>query len=90
MAADAPAGVAADTVAGSARLLLHQGKRLPFGTRLVYCGPDLSDEDYIALNSLKRYRVSLEYLIIDEKRLAGTAPGNSPRYQMKEAGYDIV
>lgn len=75
---------------GSARLLLDRGKQLPFGTRLVYCGPDLSGEDYTALNSLKRYRVSLEYLVIDEKRLARTVPGNSPRYQMKEGGYDII
>ncbi|MDR0997429.1 MAG: DUF58 domain-containing protein [Treponema sp.] len=75
---------------GSARLLLDRGKQLPFGTRLVYCGPDLSGEDYIALNSLKRYRLSLEYLVIDEKRLARTVPGNSPRYQMKEGGYDII
>ncbi|MDR2258955.1 MAG: DUF58 domain-containing protein, partial [Treponema sp.] len=75
---------------GSARLLLDRGKQLPFGTRLVYCGPDLSLEDYTALNSLKRYRVSLEYLVIDERRLARTVPGNSPRYQMKEGGYDII
>jgi uncharacterized protein (DUF58 family) len=75
---------------GSARLLLDRGKQLPFGTRLVYCGPDLSGEDYIALNSLKRYRISLEYLVIDEKRLTRTVPGNSPRYQMKEGGYDII
>jgi uncharacterized protein (DUF58 family) len=88
--ADATANARSDMVAGSARLLLNWGKLLPFGTRLVYCGPDLSDEDYITLNSLKRYRVSLEYLVIDERRLAKTAPGNSPRYQMKEAGYDIV
>jgi uncharacterized protein (DUF58 family) len=81
---------AAPAVAGSARFLLDRGKLLPFGTRLVYCGPDLSGEDYIILNSLKRYRVSLEYLVIDEKRLARTVPGNSPRYQMKEGGYDII
>jgi uncharacterized protein (DUF58 family) len=75
---------------GSARLLLDRGKQLPYGARLVYCGPDLSDEDYTALNGLKRYRVSLEYLVIDEKRLARSVPGNSPRYQMKEGGYDII
>jgi uncharacterized protein (DUF58 family) len=90
-----PASPAAGTgetgsLRGSARLLLDRGKQLPFGTRLVYCGPDLGDEDYTALNSLKRYRVSLEYLVIDEKRLASTAPGNSPRYQMKEGGYTII
>jgi hypothetical protein len=86
---DSPPGET-ESLRGSARLLLDRGKRLPFGTRLVYCGPDLSDEDYTALNGLKRYRISLEYLVIDEKRLARTVPGNSPRYQMKEGGYDII
>jgi hypothetical protein len=86
---DSPSG-GTGSLGGSARLLLDRGKQLPFGTRLVYCGPDLSREDYIVLNSLKRYRVSLEYLVIDERRLSRTVPGNSPRYQMKEGGYDII
>ncbi|GHU15378.1 hypothetical protein FACS1894163_01850 [Spirochaetia bacterium] len=75
---------------GSARLMLDRGKFLPYGTRLVYTGPDFSDEEYIALNSLKRHHLSLEYLIIDERHLAATVPGNSPRYQMKEGGYEII
>jgi uncharacterized protein (DUF58 family) len=33
---------------GSARSLLDQGKQLPYGTRLVYTGPELPEEDYIA------------------------------------------
>jgi hypothetical protein len=75
---------------GSARLMLDRGKFLPYGTRLVYTGPDFSDEEYIALNSLKRHHLSLEYLIIDERHLAAAVPGNSPRYQMKEGGYEII
>ncbi|MDR1220921.1 MAG: DUF58 domain-containing protein [Treponema sp.] len=75
---------------GSARSLLDQGKRLPYGARLVYTGPDLSDEDYIALNTLRDCRLSLEYLVLDERRLSSLAPGGAPRYQMRESGYDIL
>ncbi|GHV50043.1 hypothetical protein AGMMS49579_03000 [Spirochaetia bacterium] len=75
---------------GSARLMLDRGKFLPYGTRLVYTGPDFSDEEYIALNSLKRHHLSLEYLIIDERHLGAAVPGNSRRYQMQEGGYEIV
>ncbi|GHT68507.1 hypothetical protein FACS1894110_16190 [Spirochaetia bacterium] len=75
---------------GSARIMLEKGKFLPYGTRLIYTGPDFSDEEYIALNSLKRHHLSLEYLIIDERHLGAAAPGNSPRYQMQEGGYEII
>jgi uncharacterized protein (DUF58 family) len=75
---------------GSARVMLDQGKYLPYGTRLIYTGSDFSDEIYISLNSLKRYHLSLEYLIIDEKSLPWQVPGNSRRYQMKEGGYEII
>jgi uncharacterized protein (DUF58 family) len=75
---------------GSTRSLLDQGKQLPYGTRLLYTGPELPDEDYIALNTLRAYHVSLEYLVLDERRLSPTAPGNAPRYQMREGGYDII
>jgi uncharacterized protein (DUF58 family) len=75
---------------GSARMMLERAKFLPYGTRLIYTGPDFSDEEYIALNSLKRHHLSLEYLIIDERHLSAAVPGNSRRYQMKEAGYEIV
>ncbi|MDR1072367.1 MAG: DUF58 domain-containing protein [Treponema sp.] len=75
---------------GSARSLLDQGKRLPYGARIVYTGPDLPDEDYIALNTLRDCHLSLEYLVIDEQRLSPLAPGGAPRYQMRESGYDIL
>ena len=75
---------------GSTRSLLDQGKRLPYGTRLVYTGPELPEEDYIALNTLRAYRLSLEYLVLDERRLGPLAPGSAPRYQMREGGYDII
>jgi uncharacterized protein (DUF58 family) len=75
---------------GSARLMLEKGKFLPYGTRLIYTGPDFSDEEYITLNSLKRCHLSLEYLIIDERHLDAAVPGNSPRYQMTEGGYEVI
>ena len=70
--------------------MLDQGKRLPYGTRYVYTGPDLSDEAYINLNILKKYHLTLEYLIISERKLSFLVPGNSPRYQIKENGYEII
>jgi uncharacterized protein (DUF58 family) len=77
-------------VHGGATVMLDQGKRLPYGTRFVYAGPNLTDEEYITLNSLKKYHISLEYLIIDERSVPSIVPGNSPRYQMKENGYEII
>jgi hypothetical protein len=68
--------------------LLEKGKTLSFGTRLIYAGPVLPDEDYNALESLKRRRLSLEYLVIDERYL-GVLHG-SLRYQIKERGYDLL
>ncbi|MDR0731003.1 MAG: DUF58 domain-containing protein [Treponema sp.] len=78
------------TLRGSTRSLLDQGKRLPYGTRLVYTGPELPEEDYITLNTLRAYHLSLEYLVLDERRLGPRAPGSAPRYQMREGGYDIL
>jgi uncharacterized protein (DUF58 family) len=75
---------------GSAKVMLDQGKHLSFGTRFLYAGPDLGDEAYICLNSLRKYHLSLEYLIIDERAMPSLVPGNSLRYQMKEEGYEIV
>jgi uncharacterized protein (DUF58 family) len=75
---------------GSARVMLERGKYLPYGTRLIYAGPDFSDEEYMGLNSLKGFHLSPEYLIIDEKTLPPRVPGNSRRYQMKEGGYEII
>jgi hypothetical protein len=77
-------------LSASAKVMLDQGKRLPYGTRYVYTGPDPGDEAYIALNSLKRHHLYLEYIIIDERTISPIAPGNSPRYQMKESGYEII
>ncbi|GHT96090.1 hypothetical protein FACS1894141_5830 [Spirochaetia bacterium] len=77
-------------VCGSARAMIDRGKYLPYGTRFVYVGPELSEDDYVALNNLKRFHLSLEYLVIDERTLPAIAPGNSRRYQMKEGGYEVV
>jgi uncharacterized protein (DUF58 family) len=88
-----PRGPARETEAGlrgSVRALLDQGKRLPYGARLVYTGPELQEEDYAALNVLRSGHVSLEYVVLDEKRLGRRAPGNAPRYQMREGGYEIL
>jgi uncharacterized protein (DUF58 family) len=84
------AGKTENRLRGSVRSLLDQGKRLPYGTRLVYTGPELPEEDYIALNTLRSSHISLEYLVLDERRLGPLAPGNAPRYQMREGGYDII
>jgi uncharacterized protein (DUF58 family) len=73
-----------------AKAMLDQGKYLSYGTRYLYAGPDLGDEAYIILNSLKRYHLSLEYLIIDDRLLPPLVPGNSPRYPMKENGDEII
>jgi uncharacterized protein (DUF58 family) len=73
-----------------AQAMLEQGKHLSYGTRLLYTGPDLGDEAYISLNSLKKYHLSLEYLIIDERAMPALVPGNSRRYKMKEDGREIV
>ena len=70
--------------------MLEQGKHLSYGTRFLYTGPDLGDEAYISLNSLKRYHLSLEYLVIDEHSMPSLVPGNSRRYKMKESGREII
>jgi len=71
---------------GSVERLLKDGKTLPFGTRLFYVGPSLEDRHYRTLESLKRSRISLEYLLIDEK----TLPSRGGHYQIKERGYEII
>jgi len=75
---------------GSALAMLEQGKYLSYGTRFLYTGPDLGNEAYISLNSLKKYHLSLEYLIIDDRAMPSIVPGNSPRYKMKENGREII
>jgi uncharacterized protein (DUF58 family) len=74
--------------AGSVLRMLDEGKFLPFGTRLVYAGPGLGEEDYRALESLRRYHLTLEYLVIDERAVEGGP--FSRRYQIKESGYEIL
>ena len=83
-------GIVHNAIKNSAVFMLDQGKHLPYGTRYIYTGPDLGDEAYINLNSLKKYHVSPEYLIIDERSVHSLVPGNSPRYQMKESGYEVI
>ncbi|GHV69675.1 hypothetical protein AGMMS49928_12950 [Spirochaetia bacterium] len=73
-----------------AAVLLDRGKFLPYGTRLVYAGPELTDEEYMLLNNLKHWHLTLEFIIIDERARPPLAPGNFRRYQMKEAGYEIL
>lgn len=77
-------------LAGSALRALEEGKFLPFGTRLVYAGPGLTEGDYRALESLRRYHLTLEYLIIDEHAVRETSGLLSRRYQIKERGYEIL
>jgi hypothetical protein len=74
----------------SVQMMLKEGKRLPYGTRLFYVGPERSREEYAVLDSLKRSHLFLEYLILDEKALEESMPGNVRRYQMKEAGYAVI
>jgi uncharacterized protein (DUF58 family) len=83
-------GEAGGGLRGSTRSLLDQGKLLPYGARLIYTGPELPDEDYTVLTALGAWHVSLEYLILDERRRSRRAPGNAIRYQMKEGGYEIL
>jgi len=74
----------------SALVMLDHGKRLPYGTRYIYAGPDLGDEAYITLNSLKKHHLFLEYIIIDRRNMPSIVPGKSKRYQMKETGHEII
>ncbi|MCL2267348.1 MAG: DUF58 domain-containing protein [Treponema sp.] len=79
-----------DVSHNSALIMLDHGKRLPYGTRYIYAGPDLGDEAYIMLNSLRRHHLYLEYIIIDRRKMPSLVPGKSKRHQMKETGYEII
>ena len=74
--------------------LLEKGKSLAFGTRLVYLGPAPGEADYEALETLTKRRLSIEYLVIDEKNLEfyydKKTKGASRKYQIKEWGYAII
>jgi uncharacterized protein (DUF58 family) len=85
-----PASTDSGALSGGAAVMLDRGKYMSYGTRLVYAGPELTNEEYVVLSGLKRYHLSLEYLVIDERTVPALAPGNSRRYQMKEAGYEII
>jgi len=78
----------------STERILDKGKALPFGTRLVYCGPNLESEDYHAIEMLRKRRLTLEFIIIDETNLGlgydGDPRNKAPKYQMKEYGREIV
>jgi uncharacterized protein (DUF58 family) len=82
--------IRASAICACAKVMLDQGKRLSYGTKYIYAGPDLGNEAYITLNSLKKYHIYTEYLIIDERAVPSLVPGNSPCYQMKESGYEII
>jgi hypothetical protein len=82
--------IPASAIRACAKVMLDQGKRLSYGTKYIYAGPDLGNEAYITLNSLKKYHIFPEYLIIDERTVPSIVPGNSPCYQIKESGYEIV
>jgi len=77
----------------SAQRLLEKGKVMAFGTRLVYVGPSLEDADYNALETLRKRRLSLEYLIISGKDLESGSYNKargSRKYQMKDSGYAVI
>jgi uncharacterized protein (DUF58 family) len=71
---------------GSISRLLEAGKTLPFGTRVVYTGPSLDNDEWRILEGMRGSHLSLEYLMIDAQSLA-----RLPRcYQIKEWGYEIL
>jgi len=71
---------------GSVAALLETAKSLPFGTRLVYAGPSLEEENIRLLEGMKKSQITLEYLMIDESPL----PYAKRRHQIKEGGYEIL
>jgi len=71
---------------GSVAALLEKTKSLPFGTRLVYAGPSLEEENIRLLEGMKKSQITLEYLMIDESPL----PFAKHRHQIKEGGYEIL
>jgi hypothetical protein len=75
-------------LSGAAAAMRTWGSRLPYGTRLIYTGPELTSGEYLALEGLARHHLSLEYLIIDERTLP--VMGNYRRYQVKELGHGIL
>jgi hypothetical protein len=74
----------------SAASMLREGKKLPYGSRFFYIGPDRTGEEYAALDTLRYNHIFPEYFILDEKNIASSTYRSSRLYQIKEAGYDIV
>jgi uncharacterized protein (DUF58 family) len=76
---------------GNAALcLLERGNYLSYGTRYMYVGANLQDEEYAALDRLRLRQLSLEYCIIDEQALAPVTAGQSRRHTIQEYGYHII
>jgi uncharacterized protein (DUF58 family) len=75
-----------DTIAA----IIEQSRRLASGSRFVYVGPDLGQNGYAALSRLAEQRLFLEYLILDEHSIAGSAAGRGKLYQIQEDGYEIL
>jgi len=71
---------------GSVAALVEKAKSLPFGTRLVYAGPSLEDENIRLIEGIKKSQITLEYLMIDKSPL----PHAKRRHQIKEGGYEIL
>jgi uncharacterized protein (DUF58 family) len=71
---------------GSITALLEKTKTLPFGTRLIYVGPALNNDEVRLIEGMRKSYISMEYLMIDET----TLPFAKHWYQIKERGYEIL
>jgi uncharacterized protein (DUF58 family) len=71
-------------------VLLESAKRFPAGVKIFYVGPVLANDDYIRLNILKKFRLNIEYFIIDERTAPQFSYGGARQYQVKEFGDDIL
>jgi hypothetical protein len=58
--------------------------------KIFYVGPVLANDDYSRLNILKKFRLSIEYFIIDERTVPQFSYGGARQYQVKEFGDDIL
>ena|GEM_PF-1404954 len=74
----------------STQRILEKSKTLPFGSRLIYIGPALAEQDYNALEILRRQRLTLEYLIIDQKSILEYESGGFKKHQIREMGYELL
>lgn len=77
--------------ADCARVLVEKSKQFQQGTRIIYVGPDMDHDSYTLLSVLRRFHLTAEFLVIDEKAVGALTPaGNMKRYQMKEMGREIT